>query len=331
MTFSSDLRWRGVVLHYAMGIEVKDVACMLGVGEASIKRWCALFEKQGNVEKQHGRNRGARWPQPVYTFVQNYVEEHPCFLFDELEETLRREFPVQHNFSPATICRALRFDMNLTRKVLTKNARESLPRERQDFEQRLKQVYQYPAQLVFIDETSKDSRAAQRRYAWSQCGTRAVVPLPFIRGKRVSALAAMGSEGFLGWEFTTATFTRASFHTAMVEKIIPHLQRYPLPNSIVIIDNAQIHMYAELVELIESKGAMLFFLPPYSPQLNPIEVGFSLIKSWLQREAHLAFTINPEIVMDTAFRTCASKGHTAINLYSHCGYLENSLNPQMFQ
>uniref|UniRef100_H3G5U8 Tc1-like transposase DDE domain-containing protein n=1 Tax=Phytophthora ramorum TaxID=164328 RepID=H3G5U8_PHYRM len=48
--------------------------------------------------------------------------------------------------------------------------------------------------------------------------------------------------------------------------------------SIVILDNAKIHMYEELQELIHATGALLFFLPPYSPDLNPIEVGFSLLK-----------------------------------------------------
>uniref|UniRef100_H3G5W5 Tc1-like transposase DDE domain-containing protein n=1 Tax=Phytophthora ramorum TaxID=164328 RepID=H3G5W5_PHYRM len=48
--------------------------------------------------------------------------------------------------------------------------------------------------------------------------------------------------------------------------------------SIVVLDNANIHMYKELQEMIHETGALLFFLPPYSPDLNPIEVGFSLLK-----------------------------------------------------
>jgi transposase len=330
MTYSSDLRWRAVVLYYTMGMEASDVSCMLGVGKTTLQNWCKLFDEKGNVEEQHGRNRAARWPQVVYNFVEAYINEHPCFYFDELEQTLRQEFPAQVNFSPATICRALRFDMNMSRKVLEKHARESLPREREEYADRLKRIYQYPEQLVFIDETSKDGRAALRRYAWSHRGTKAVVEMPFTRGQRVSAIAAMSSEGFIAWSYTTGTFTRASFHTAMIEKVVPKLQRYPLPNSIVIMDNAKIHMYAELVELIESKGAMLVFLPPYSPQLNPIEAGFGLVKGWIQKHAHLVFHFAAENVLDIAFRMCASEGKTSLNLFAHAGYLKDGLKDEMF-
>lgn len=110
------------------------------------------------------------------------------------------------------------------------------------------------------------------------------------------------------------------FQDAFVKKILPCLNPYPLPNSIVILDNARIHMYRELEEAIATRGALLFFLPPYSPQLNPIEVGFSLVKRWIEKNAHLAFHEAPELVLEVAFRKCSYKAQIAINLFSHCGY-----------
>jgi transposase len=331
MVYSNDLRWRGVVLHYTMGMCPHVVGAVLGVSHMSIKRWTAQFEENGHVDAQVGRNRTSRWPQEVYVFVQQYVAEHPCFYFDELEKTLREVFPSYQNFSAPTICRALRFDLNMTRKILTKRARESLPIERKMFGDRLKPFYYYPEQLVFVDETSKDGRSALRRYAWSIRGVEAIVDLPFSRGERVSALAALGSNGFIGWKFTHGTFTRVSFHQAMLENIIPHLQRFPLPRSIVVMDNAKIHMYSELQEAIEQKGAMLFFLPPYSPQLNPIEVAFGLVKKWVQKEANLAFNIDPEAVLSLAFQICAKNGDMDPKIFKHCGYTRHGLIDSMFQ
>ena len=142
------------------------------------------------------------------------------------------------------------------------------------YEAKLKSIYGYPAQLIFIDETSKDGRHAYRRYARSKQGTKAVVKLPFLRGKRVSIVAALNITGFMCWETTRGTFTRRRFHDAFARCVVPRLNPWPLPNSIVIMDNAKIHMYRELEAAVHQCGARLIFLPPYSPQLNPIEVCF---------------------------------------------------------
>lgn len=235
-------------------------------------------------------------------------------------------YPELSNVSVPTICRALRHDLKLTRKKLEKRAREAIPQEIEDYKYRLQPYYYFPEQLVFVDETSKDGRTAHRKYAWSAKGSRAIVSLPFSRGKRVSVLAAFNSKGFLSWTHTPNTFTREIFHDAFVENILPHLNAWPMDNSIVVIDNARIHMYEELREAIESCGAVLVYLPPYSPHLNPIEVGFSLVKRWIERHANLAYHRSPHLVLDLAFKLCASEKDLAVNLFSHCGYEGSDLS-----
>ena len=58
---------------------------------------------------------------------------------------------------------------------------------------------------------------------------------------------------------------------------------FPQKNSVLVMDNAQIHHDEFLVSFIESIGCKILFLPPYSPDLNPIETAFSSIKSWLKK------------------------------------------------
>lgn len=207
----------------------------------------------------------------MYQFVETYVNQHPCLFLDELKDAIATAFPDLSNVSLATVCRALRHDMNLTRKKLEKRAREAKAQELDDFKFRLGTFYMYPEQLVFVDETSKDARESVHQWAWSPKGQPAIVNLPFARGKRVSILAAFSHEGFIAWSHTPDTFTRQTFHNAFVETMLPHLQPWPMPNSIVIIDNARIHMYRQLEEAIQSRGAILCHLPPYSPWLNPIK------------------------------------------------------------
>jgi hypothetical protein len=94
----------------------------------------------------------------VCAFVREYIDLHPYFYFEELRYEIKTRFAGTSNLSDSTICRALRFDLSLTRKVLTKRAREIVPRERLEYKARHQPFYSGPYQLVFIDETSKDGR-----------------------------------------------------------------------------------------------------------------------------------------------------------------------------
>ena len=58
---------------------------------------------------------------------------------------------------------------------------------------------------------------------------------------------------------------------------------YPGNNSVIIMDNARIHHDTDLILLLEGLGCRVIFLPPYSPDYNPIETAFSVIKSWIKR------------------------------------------------
>ena len=79
-------------------------------------------------------------------------------------------------------------------------------------------------------------------------------------------------------------------------------------------------MYEKLEQAIHSRGALLFYLPPYSPHVNPIETGFSLVKRYIQKHGNMAFNHQPELVLDVALGMCAREGNTALNLIEHSGY-----------
>jgi transposase len=61
---------------------------------------------------------------------------------------------------------------------------------------------------------------------------------------------------------------------------------YPGSNSVIIMDNARIHYDYDLISLLEGLGCRVLFLPPYSPDYNPIETAFSIIKSWIKRNSN---------------------------------------------
>ena len=62
---------------------------------------------------------------------------------------------------------------------------------------------------------------------------------------------------------------------------------FPSPCSVLVMDNAQIHQNGRVAQIVESAGCLLLYLPAYSPDLNPIEKGFSVFKSSLRRNHNL--------------------------------------------
>ena len=70
---------------------------------------------------------------------------------------------------------------------------------------------------------------------------------------------------------------------------------YPENNSVIIMDNARIHHDGELITLLQGLGCHVVFLPPYSPDYNPIETAFSIIKSWIRRNRDIMEAFNDPI------------------------------------
>ncbi len=74
--------------------------------------------------------------------------------------------------------------------------------------------------------------------------------------------------------------TRNNFQS-FVEALLDRMHPWPLPNSVIVMDNMAIHKVNSIWEMVEQHGSCLVYLPPYSPDLNPIEEAFSSIKAWL--------------------------------------------------
>ncbi|KAJ0391109.1 hypothetical protein ATCC90586_010488 [Pythium insidiosum] len=173
--FSDDIRWRAIVLLHVYGVHPAYVSDVLGPTLRTLQRWYKRFKRLGVVRENHSKNRSSCWPPHVLQGVRVYVQNHPTFYLEELQAHIRLEYPDAKRTSISTICRALNFDLGLTRKVLARAARECVPQEVANYKAKLAAIYSFPEQMLFIDETSKDGRHAFRRYAWSARNTPAVV------------------------------------------------------------------------------------------------------------------------------------------------------------
>ncbi len=116
-------------------------------------------------------------------------------------------------------------------------------------------------------------------YAYSPRGRRAYAKVPRNRGANTTLLASMSFEG-MGPCLAVQGPTTATVFEAYVEKVLaPSLRR----GQIVVVDNLGAHKGAKVRELVEERGCQLLYLPPYSPDFNPIEEAFSKIKGALRK------------------------------------------------
>ena len=129
-----------------------------------------------------------------------------------------------------------------------------------------------------------------RKYGWAPLGHTPVQTLPLKRSKRWSILPALTIDGYLDWIIYHGSINTASYIDFVRTKVFPHC--FPFASgrerSVLIMDNARIHHNKELLRLCEEAGVLVEYLPPYSPDFNPVEITFSILKAWIKRHLELA-------------------------------------------
>ena len=132
--------------------------------------------------------------------------------------------------------------------------------------------------FVFVDECGANTSLHQL-YAWSRRGERAPAKAPRNWGANVTLLASMTLGGMGPCLAVEGPTTKAVFETYVERVLAPSLR----PGQVVVADNLSSHKGLWVREPVEARGYELLYLPPYSPDLNPIEQAFAKIKALLRK------------------------------------------------
>ena len=166
--------------------------------------------------------------------------------------------------------------------------------------------------LVFIDETGASTKMA-RLYGRSPYGQRCVGALPHGHWKTTTFVGALRASGMTAPMVLDGPMDGLAFEAYVTQVLAPTLG----PGDIVVMDNLAAHKRAEIAIAIEAAGASLLYLPPYSPDFNPIENAFAKFKSRLRKAA--ARTIETlETAIADAFHTFTPEECT--NYFEAAGY-----------
>jgi transposase len=273
--YSQDLRQRIVDTIQRGDGTIRQVAERFLVSLSLVTRLLRLYRSTGSVEpRPHGGGNPAVLTPEDLQRLRELIGQRPDATLEECRTHLGT------SCSLMTLSRALS-RLGLPRKKKVPRAAEQdspeVRERRREFCAELAGID--PRRLVFVDECGANT-AMTRSHGRAPAGQRVYADTPG-HWESITLTCGMRLAGAMaGLAFPGATNT-ATFETYVEDVLVPELR----PNDVVIWDNLKPHQSEEAIEAVEAAGAAVVPLPPYSPDLNPIQEMFSKVKGAMRSAA----------------------------------------------
>ena len=316
--YSADLRWKVVYQKLGRNLSLSRIARNFGLSVGTVHNILKHFTLTGEVAaKAQGTRLGSRkLSASEELFVISLVLDRPYIYLQEVCDEVSAEIGVL--VSVPTVCRLLKRH-GLTRKKIRQIALQRKIQYRAEF---MAEILQYrKEQLVWVDEMGSNRRDGIRKNGYAIRGETPTFQRLLERGPRITAMAALTVNGILAVQCTKNTVDADIFYDFVRSCLIPNMYQYDgiAPKSVVVLDNCSIHHVFEVKDLFEQAGIMVIFLPPYSPDFNPIESTFSFVKSYLKKhDSIIAAMSDPTPLIKDAFDIITSE--LAQSWIKDCGY-----------
>jgi len=273
--YTPDLRER-VVATFRSGRSRAETAALFRVSESSVQRWSRLERTTGNVAAQPmGGQRPFALAGERDRILGRIAQQPDLPLRALLAELHERGIKGSYCALWNIVDRA---GLSYKKKSLhaSEQDRPKVARRRLQWQQRQDKID--ARRLVFIDETWAKTNMTPLR---GRCpiGQRLVAKAPHGHRKTLTFVAALRCDGITAPCLLNQPINAISFRTYVEQFLVPTLR----PGDVVVMDNLSSHKGKAIRKAIQAAGAKLIFLPPYSPDLNPIEQVFAKLKTLLRK------------------------------------------------
>lgn len=274
--YSQDLRERIIAALEAEVDTRQDLADTYGVSRSYVQKvWRCWRDTGQRAARPHGgghRRTLASYGEQIRT----EVEQHPDVTLAELCDRLTTDHPL--HASRSMMCRELqRLDLPRKKKVVHASERDTPRVQALRAEYHVAMVEFIAKHLKFLDESGVHL-GFTRLYGRAAPGTRVVEATPYQPSEKWTLVAALGLQSIDAPWVLPGNMTGEAFEVYVRQVLAPTLQ----PNDVVVLDRLPAHRVAGIEQLIQARGARLQFLPPYSPDFNPIERCWNKIKTILR-------------------------------------------------
>jgi transposase len=309
--YSQDLRERIITALEADVDTRQDLADTYGVSRSYVQKvWRGWRDTGQRAARPHGGGR-RRTLAAYVEQIRAEVEQQPDVALAELCERLARG----HNLraSRSMMCRELqRLNLPRKKKVVHASERDTPRVQALRAEYRVAMVEFIVKHLKFLDESGVHL-GFTRLYGRAEPGTRVVDATPYQPSEKWTLVAALGLHSMDAPWVLPGNMTGEAFEVYVRHVLAPTLQPY----DVVVLDRLPAHRVAGIEQLIQARGAHLHFLPPYSPDFNPIERCWTKIKTLLRSlKARTAETLLEAI--KTALASITDSDARA--WFEYCGY-----------
>lgn len=196
-------------------------------------------------------------------------------------------------------------------------------------------------QLVYVDETYCSDKIGYRCRGRSPRGMPAYDPQHLHHSQAFSVLPAYSVDGYLPHPLIKpGSVKKVDFIEWLMLSVLPQCQPFPTARSVIVMDNCATHDRVDIKELCAARSVRVLFLPPYSPDYNPIMKTFRLLKRWIRMNAELmpvygeeGWQSKFEVFLNEACEHW-SHGINHSNLFRSChvpknGYEDSAIEPQL--
>lgn len=277
-TLSGDLRSR-LIAAVGGGLSCRAAAARFAVGIATAVRWVREFRTSGSTAaKPNGGDRRSQRIEAYRDVILAAIDAQVDLTLVELAELLQRKHGL--TVAPSTVWRFL--DRHAV--TIKKTAHASEP-GRPDVAARRQAWFDAqpdldPERLVFIDESGASTKMARMR-GRARRGERCRAAVPHGHWKTTTFVGALRLCGMTAPMILDGPMNQCAFQAYVEQVLAPTLR----PGDVVIMDNLPAHKPPAVRAAIEATGASLLYLPPYSPDFNPIENALSKLKAILRKAA----------------------------------------------
>lgn len=257
--YSEDLRKR-VIENYEGGMTKKEITEIFKIGISTLNRWIREYKTTGRmVPKERTKYRQRKFSDAD---LLEYVTQNPSATLKQMSEHFKVKV--------SSVWQRLK-QLKITRKKKTFLYEERNEQARAEFLKELEKKGEHL--VVFIDECGIQNNM-KNEYGWAPRGVTVVDDIKGKPTEKINLLAGLLDNQLLApltYEFNTDTTV---FNTWLEECLIPVLPEH----SIIVLDNATFHKSKDTLNIVTDNGHQLLFLPTYSPDLNPIEKFWAILK-----------------------------------------------------